>query len=119
MGIDTRTENLFYRWSKTNLLGKFAHRDIFVSNHSIFCYRNVGKGVLGYVGENVSRGGGLSHSSILIAEKVSEELSKRLGGESKEYFVIDDAFIENKPKKFVWQTMQYQRWLIFKQLERK
>ena len=62
---------------------------------------------------------GLSYSSILIAEKISEELAKRLGGKPKDYLVIDDAFVEKKPKKFIWQTMQYPRWLILKQLEKK
>ena len=65
------------------------------------------------------RGSGLSYSSIILAEKISEELAKRLGGEPKDYVMIDDAFVEEKPKKFIWQSMQCPMWRVINQTGKK
>ena len=58
---------------------------------------------------------------MILAKKVSEEMAERLGGDPKDYF-NSDKFVSVdiiNPKKFIYHTMRYPRWLILKQMEEK
>ena len=64
-------------------------------------------------------GSGMSYASLCAAKKIAKELGTEF--ELDDCIVLDDVAIKNElePRKYIWQTMQYPRWWLFTQLEKK